>query len=191
MFKSTYEAYQNVDAAYDDPTVMGSGRVLFGHVRQSEIVLVGLDGAVARDVEERINSIWEGVHILPGKLKDPAWHEKDLKKRYSTALKGFGMRLLTPEDYLSHIIELFVDISDPNLHRQRLEERELYSPDRPAQKYLENFESIRLIRDFMFQMAARNSIPIIQNVNLEDAVKECIKQIAEKSKGDFVPVKRS
>ena len=187
MFQSTYRAYENIDSAYEDPIVLHSPKVLYGHVKQSETVMLGVDGAIARDIEERINSIYEGVHVLPGKLNEDGWYNKMLRKKTAEALSQFGMRLLSHEDYANHIVEIFIDINDPNLHRQRLEQREAYAPDRPSSKYLENFDNIRQIRNFLVKEAESHGIIIVQNISLEEAVEQCIKHISARTDGKFMP----
>src|SRR3989344_8531725 len=54
LFQSTYRAYENIDAIYGDPKVMGLDKVLYGHIRQSEIIFLGIEGSIARDINERI-----------------------------------------------------------------------------------------------------------------------------------------
>ena len=63
LFQSTYRAYENIDGLYEDPNVLNTNKVLYGHVRQSEMIMLAVDGAIARDIREKINSVYEGVHI--------------------------------------------------------------------------------------------------------------------------------
>jgi 2-phosphoglycerate kinase len=187
VFQSTYRAYENLDSAYSDPIIMAGNLVLFGHVRQSETVLLGVDGSIARDIEEKINSIYEGVHILPGKLKEKERYDKCLRKKFAESLNDFGMKLVTYDKYIDHIIEIFIDIEDPNLHRRRLEQREEFAPDRSSEKYMKNFENIRTIQGYMKSLAIKNSIPIVQNTNLEEAVNECVRHISLQTQNKFLP----
>lgn len=192
VFQSTYRAFENIDAIYDDPKFLNFGKVLYGHVRQCEKVLLGVDGAIARDIEEKINSIYEGIHILPGKLGDKDWYNKSIRIKTDKALKSFGFNLLNFEDYKNHIIELLIDIKDLKVHRERIEKRgEDYAPHRPAKKYLDNFEKIRKIRDYIVELALIKEIPIIQNIDCNKALEQCIEHITKVTNGKFVPKNNS
>jgi 2-phosphoglycerate kinase len=194
IFQSTYKAYENIDTIYADPQVMDLDKVLYGHVKQSEIILLGLDGAIARDIKEGISSIFEGVHILPGRLKQKDWYTKQIRIKMIESLKDFGVELLSLEKYDEHIIELLIDIDDPEQHKKRFsqkEQREIYAPTRKNQKYLDNFDNIRKIRSFLVKQAEKNKIPIIQNNDLEETVKQCVSEITKRTEGKFSPKKDS
>jgi|SRR3989344_3094037 len=187
LFESTYKAYENLDAVYVDPLSQESN-VLNGHIHQSDIVMVGVDGSVARDLKEGINSVYEGVHLLPGRFGQTSWYSRGLRVQFAQGFKHFGVVLLRYEDYADHIIELFIDIEDPDIHRKRFEQREIFSPTREAKKYLDNFDNIRMIRNYLVRSAKNNGIPIVQNdQGLTYAVKQCVDIISEKTHGKFMP----
>jgi 2-phosphoglycerate kinase len=185
IFQSTYKAYENIDSLYYDSKIMSLDKVIFGHLKQSELVFLGIDGTISRDIKESINSIYEGVHLLPGKLKEPDWYANPIRIKMIESLKDFGVELLSQEDYAEHIIEILIDIEDPEIHKQRFITREKYSPNRPSKKYLDNFSKIRLIRDYTFNLAEKNEIRIIQNIDLDEAVAQCKDEIAKKTEGKF------
>jgi 2-phosphoglycerate kinase len=189
IFVSSYKAHQHLDSIYKDPQIMPRNEVVLGHIRQMECVFLGVESAISRDVRENINSIYEGVHIWPGKLKQAEWYNKSHRQKIADAYKKMGFELLRAEEYDKHVIEVLIDIENPEMHKKRFLQREIYSPLRPSDKYLDNMKNIRLIRDFLVDQANINGIPIIQNVNLEDAVNQCIAEITKKTDGKFLPKK--
>jgi 2-phosphoglycerate kinase len=48
---------------------------------------------------------------------------------------------------------------------------------RPYEKYLECFDDIRLVQEYILGRAQRHEVPVIQNANLEEAVVEVMELV--------------
>lgn len=184
LFLSTYKAYE---AIYVDANTVSVDKVIEAHLRQCEKVMEGTEGAIARDISEGINAIYEGTNLLPGKFGESSWFQRGIKIKARKILLDFGLLFLNPEDYAKHFIEFVIDVQDPEVHKQHFLSREKYSPNRSSEKYLSNFDKIRAIRDYVVETAIKNNIPIVQNNNLDDAVKDCTEIITKKTDGKLMP----
>ncbi|MCK5558341.1 MAG: hypothetical protein KAJ01_08185, partial [Candidatus Hydrogenedentes bacterium] len=63
-----------------------------------------------------------------------------------------------------------VTTEDEVAHRNRFHARSKKVLDRRAQKYLENFESIRKIQDYIVERARQHNVPMFDNVHLDNTV---------------------
>ncbi|MBN1630530.1 MAG: zeta toxin family protein [Thermoleophilia bacterium] len=143
---SSYEAGQGVRipirSEFDSPVV--------GFIEQVDVVNVGILALLDRAIEERTSIIVEGVHMVPGML----------------ACRGATQR--TSEVVL---LEMVVAVTDTKLHRSHFMVREQETSGRRAiARYLNNFEEIRKIQDFILERAAAEGTLVVNNLNIDDTV---------------------
>ncbi len=108
-------------------------------------VCVGIHGMLDRALEEHISMIVDGVHIVPGFIR-----EQYFRSAYTTLL------ILTTKDEVAH--------------RNRFYRRRGQAPYRGARKYLDNFENIRKIQDYIVGCARKNNAPMFDNVDFDNTV---------------------
>jgi 2-phosphoglycerate kinase len=149
---STYSAGQTVHYCAKSPEVQ-KAEILRAYKIQCTTVNVGIEGVLQRSVRENIPLIVEGVHIIPGKVRESGFYElcKD------------------------RLFEFIVYISENSVHRQRFLSREREAPDRPVEKYLKNFREIRWIHDYLLERA--NRFESIRKVNNVQSVRNTLDQM--------------
>jgi 2-phosphoglycerate kinase len=113
-----------------------------GYREQAERVATGVDAIVERAVAEGKPVIVEGVHVLPGTL------EPELRAGCVPA-------------------QAMLVVRDAELHRGHFSHRR---GTRPAERYLERFNEIRALQDHLSACAREESVPVIDNVNVDDTL---------------------
>ncbi len=150
LHSSSYNAWNHIRG--------GNNSVIDGFIKQVEHVSVGIDAVLKRALNEGINLIVEGAHIVP---------------------------TFVPEEYLrSPNVHIFVlSVADVNVHRNRFFLRAANTIlRRPPERYIENFEAIREIQDYLLKCAKKYNIPVIDNVELKSTLTYILEAIVEKIK---------
>lgn len=140
---SSFEAIEAVDSPLpglvDDP-------VVDGFLRQTETVTVGVEQIVNRAVNERVDAVIEGVHIVPGLVH-------------------------LPETVDAIVVQLLLSIEEVNQHRHNFGVRGQYQR-RPRQRYLDHFAEIRRIQDSLIERAIKHDVPVVRSFALDVTVDE-------------------
>jgi 2-phosphoglycerate kinase len=119
--------------------------LLHGFLEQTRHVLVGVQAAIDRSLEEGWSMVLEGVHLVPGMLPGPI------------------------EGALS--VECVVSIENEETHAGHFWIRDLSSDGmRPLDKYLERIGDIRYLQDFIVERANVEGVPVIENSEREKAI---------------------
>jgi len=128
--------------------------ILRGYKMQCETVNIGSRGMIQRAIEENTPLILEGIHIMPGKVNDPKIYGNDTQR----------------------FVEYHFFISDKQIHKKHFEQRQKNSPERKISKYLENFEEIRWIHDYLGERANKyeNILKIENKKDIELTLDEMI-----------------
>jgi 2-phosphoglycerate kinase len=129
--------------------------IIHGFKMQCSPIQAAVDRIVRRAIKENRSILVEGVHLQPGRIRNAEWY-KDTDGR---------------------IIELFLYIEDPDVHRERFVYRQLRAPERPMGIYLENFREIRWIHDYLLERALRDEA--IFRVNNDRHARDCLKALIE------------
>jgi len=141
LHSSSYDAWKR----FHTPLPEGTDPVLAAFREQSLRVSVGIQAMLDRALEEHVSMIVDGVHVVPGFIR-----------------KGYFRAAYTAL--------LIVTTEDEAAHRNRFYARSEQARDRRAQKYVDNFESIRKIQDFIVGRARQQNVPIFDNVHLDNTV---------------------
>jgi len=136
------------------PLPEDSDPILIGFTEQVSRVAVGVDAVISRSAEEKVSIVIEGVHVVP---KFVAEHQKKV-----------------------HEIIIIITAKDYDAHKARFYQRYEENPDRPSDKYLERFEAIRDIQDYISGLARDHDIPVVDNVNLDETVELTLEEITKK-----------
>jgi len=134
--------------------------VVVGFVDQCRHVCVGVEAAIRRALTEGWSMVLEGVHLVPGLL--PA------------ELEGL---------LLVHVV---ISIEDDSVHRVHFHIRDTATGGiRAMDKYLAHIDDIRRVQTYIASRARRESVPVIENANVErtiDEVIELVMQAAERAR---------
>jgi 2-phosphoglycerate kinase len=131
----------------------------FGFLQQARNVLVGVNASSDRALEEGWSLVLEGVHLVPGTVELP---------RLEQAVSVF----------------VVLSIEDEEEHLRHFHFRDEGS-ERPESRYLERFDDIRRLQEFVVARAHRNGIPVIENENADKAartVADLVLDAAEQSR---------
>jgi 2-phosphoglycerate kinase len=119
--------------------------LLHGFLEQTRHVLVGVQAAIDRSLEEGWSMVLEGVHLVPGMLP----------REIEGALA----------------VECVVAIDNEEAHAGHFWIRDLSSDGiRPLDKYLERIGDIRYLQDFIVERAQVEGVPVIENSEREKAI---------------------
>ncbi len=139
---STYDAYRALNL---EPAERND-RVLAGFREQAQKIAVGVHALLDRAVEENVSMMVEGVNLLPGALDLDRYREN------------------------AHVIFLVVAALDGEAYRNRFRTRAATARERTADRYLGFLDEILAIQDYILAEAEQLGLPIIDNVQLDDAV---------------------
>jgi 2-phosphoglycerate kinase len=134
----------DVGAALEEPSDDESLTVA-GFLRQVRDVAPGIDALVERAISERTRIVLEGVHLLPG------------VPRSSLCEEAIAVRAL-------------LTVEDEEAHRAHFYMRGLEQP-RPPERYLEAFDRIRALQEYLIERSQQAGIPIIDEGGLESTIK--------------------
>jgi len=141
VHRSSYDAWKQ----FDTPLPKDTDPVIAAFREQLLRVCVGIQAMLDRALHENISMIIDGVHIVPGFVR----------KEYFEA---------------AYTTLLIVSTRDEIAHRNRFYTRSEKALDRRARRYLENFESIRKIQDYIISCAREHNVPMFDNVQLDNTV---------------------
>jgi 2-phosphoglycerate kinase len=146
---STYDAHKILR-----PEVTGlRNPVIAGFREQAQKIGVGVQALLDRAIEEGTSMLVEGVNLLPGIV--------DLKRYESRA----------------HLIFLVTATLDIDAYRDRFASREAAVRGRTAERYLEYFDEMWAIQEYILTEADHFGLPIIDNVHLDEAVISVIRSV--------------
>jgi 2-phosphoglycerate kinase len=120
---------------------------LLSFIEQARQVCVGTQAIVQRAERERMSTLVEGVHLIPG------------------LIQGTDVTRCA-------VVEIVVHIEDEATHRSHFAMRGLQTDGgRAVEHYLSNFERIREIQDYLVAQAQRRGVPVVENSIVDDTVR--------------------
>ena len=138
---SSFEAGKALPTAQEEEV----DPLLHGFLEQTRHVLVGVQAAIDRSLEEGWSMVLEGVHVVPGMLP----------REIEGALT----------------VECVISIENEETHAGHFWIRDLSSDGlRPLDKYLERIGDIRYLQDFIVERAQVEGVPVIENSDREKAI---------------------
>ena len=154
IHKSSFDAYESIrtPSIRIDPVVEG----FVSHV---DVVNVGIEAIIERSVKEGISTIIEGVHIVPGFIRE------DLMEN-------------------NNIIIFTLTVDDEESHKQRFYSR-CRQPwvKRSLERYMDNFSTIRKTQKFLVEQAKIHDARIINNVEINETIDIMVNNILERFGG--------
>jgi 2-phosphoglycerate kinase len=138
---SSFDAGKTLPSAQEEEV----DPLLHGFLEQTRHVLIGVQAAIDRSLEEGWSMVLEGVHLVPGMLPGP--------------IEG------------ALAVECVVAIESEEIHAEHFMIRDLSSNGvRPLDKYLERIADIRYLQDFIVERAQVEGVPVIENTEREKAI---------------------
>ncbi len=123
---------------------------LLGYLEQSRQVCVGANAILERSERERVSTLIEGVHLVPGLVESV-----DVSR--------------------SAVIDTVVFIEDEQTHRAHFTMRGMQTDgSRPVDHYLRSFDRIRQIQEYLVEQADRRGVPVLENTYLDDTVRRLV-----------------
>lgn len=143
----------DADAALIHPLPPHVDPVVAGFREQSLSVLVGVRAIIKRALNEGTHIIIEGAHIVPG--------------------------FITPEQFPeAFIVPLVIKVTDERLHRSHFYIREVETQGtRPFLRYVQYFDNIRKIQDYIVHMSEVTGVKAVECVDLDSTVSEVVDYI--------------
>jgi 2-phosphoglycerate kinase len=149
---SSFEARLALTRAEEEET---GDAALLGFLDQARNVIVGVEAAIERALEEGWSMVLEGIHLVPGMLA--VQHERAV------------------------VVQCVVAIPDEQHHRGHFELRDVALGERPSDRYIEGFPEIRSIQDYIVERARRNDVPVIENRSVDRALEAVLDLVLEKA----------
>ncbi|WP_440764125.1 AAA family ATPase [Natronorubrum sp. DTA7] len=145
LHQSSFNADETVKADLVDDSL------IYGFNQQVNVVSTGVKPVIDRGVKEGVNSIVDGVHVVPGYL-------------------GMGDR----DD--CHTFRYVLEVPNEAEHARRFHARANTS-NRNAGRYLENIADIRTLQEYIVEEGKRNGATSITNENMEQTIEEIINDV--------------
>ena len=155
IHKSSFDAYESVRT----PAIRVDA-VVEGFISHVDVVNVGIEAIIERSIKEGISIIIEGVHVVPGFIRE------DLIKK-------------------GNVIMFTLTIDDEEMHRQRFYTR-CRQPwvKRSLEHYMDNFKPIRKTQEFLINQAEIHDAHIINNSDFKNTIDLMVNDIIEQFGGD-------
>jgi 2-phosphoglycerate kinase len=150
---SSFEAALGLSKAEEEES---GDAALLGFLDQTRNVLVGVEAALQRALDEGWSMVLEGVHLVPG--------------------------MLATELERAVVVQCVLAIHDEEIHRTHFWSRDVYSNGvRAGDKYLAGLPEIRSIQDYIVERARRNDVPVIENENVGETIGAVIELVLEQA----------
>jgi len=151
IHESSYTAHKSLSV----PLPSGVDPVVFAFREQAMRICVGVSAMIERAIREGVSMIIDGVHLVPGFLN------------------------IGPFRRSAMISWIMSTVSDEASHKARFSSREAGAKNRLAQRYLDNFASIRKIQTYVLSLAEGYQIPIVANDDFDEAVSSAISIVSD------------
>lgn len=153
-------------SSFDVPSLVpdppgGVDPVIAGFRQQVLAVAVGVSQLIRRAVLEGTDLIVEGAHVVPGVLELPT--------------RGDAV-----------VAQQIVAVDDRDIHANHFAVREQDARSRDARHYLDHFDDIRKVQDYVKALAIEHGVPVISSVSLDVTVSR-VMELVVRSTTDLVP----
>jgi 2-phosphoglycerate kinase len=156
IYESSYTAYRSLRI----PPPPEFDEVLIGFRDHVDTVSIGVEAVIERSLKEGISIVIEGVHIVPGFIRE------DLVKKNNVAI-------------------FVLTVSDENVHKGRFYSRcrQMWAR-RPLERYMSYFWAIRRTHRYFESQAQKNDVPVIENIDVVTTIDSIIKSITKSNGGE-------
>ncbi|WP_048188384.1 2-phosphoglycerate kinase [Methanobacterium paludis] len=151
LYESSYTAFSSLRI----PTPPESDEVLIGFRDHVDTVSVGVEAVIERALKEGISIVIEGVHIVPGFIKEELVSKSNV-----------SMFVLT--------------LQDEEIHKGRFYSRcrQMWAR-RPLERYMNYFGAIRRTHKYIEGLAIKNHVPVVENIDVTTTIDSMIEHITK------------
>ena len=153
LHQSSFEAWKSLK------TPLVENKQIYAFQQQVSLVSECVIAVIRRAIKEGLKMVINGVHIVPGFLKKSIISE-----------------------YGDYILQYVIDVPDVEQHKQNFYKRE-ESSSRDPERYIDNIDNIRWTHDYILNMAQRNNVKIVENVDFDKLVIMILDDIIDKLNG--------
>lgn len=155
IHRSSFDAYESIRT----PAIRVDA-VIEGFISHVDVVNVGVEAIIERSIKEGISIIIEGVHIVPGFIREELLEQ-------------------------CKVIMFTLTVEDEEMHKQRFYTR-CRQPwvKRSLEHYMDNFETIRKTQQFMISQAEIHGDHVIDNEDYKTTIDLMVNDIIEEFEGD-------
>jgi len=137
--------------------------VIAGFLAQQSNVRAALEATIARALQERRDTIVEGVHVLP--------MEPGLDEARATAV----------------VVSVTLAVTTRQQLANQLSWRSREQPDRGSSRYLENLDAIWELQSFLLNLSEKEQLPIIANRTIEKTVRDVLLEVNRRISERYPP----
>ncbi|MEW6422957.1 MAG: 2-phosphoglycerate kinase, partial [Deinococcota bacterium] len=168
LHASTFNAWEALlPPGEPHPEKPTRAELLAGFRDQVQQVSVGVGAVVRRSVEEGTSLVLEGVHLVPGYLR---------ADDYAGAL----------------VVPLLVTLPDEAEHRRHFEARDAETTaNRPLHRYMRSFREIRIMQDYLEELAAREDVPLLDGLTLDESAEQAVDVVLRRVMEALTPEERA
>jgi len=130
-----------------------SNPVLAAFYEQAMAVNVGVKAIIRRASVENVPTIINGVHLVPG--------------------------FIDREEFDAVIVQILLYVPDEEVHRMRFRMRQSGARKRTSKEYIEHFEHICMVQDYLVESAHKYGVPVIESMNFEETVDVALNYITD------------
>jgi len=160
LHTSSFDAWKALPSPSESLTDR-NGLLTDGYLTQVELLSVAGEAVLQRALTERVSLILEGVHMHPSFLNS------------------------IPKEEDAIVVPIMLSVADEELLRQRFTGRGQQAPNRRAKRYLDNFDAIWRLQNFLKKEAKRAGFHVIINDNREDAIRTVMGAVIDALSKDF------
>src|SRR5690606_983755 len=130
-------------------------RVLRGFLAQVQQLRPAVVAIIERNIAEATSVVMEGAHLVPG--ASPARDFRD-----------------------ATLVPLVLSVTDEEDHRRHFSLREGRTRrSRGMKPYIEHFEEIRLLQEYLAEQAGLEGVPVIEAGDFDRAVERCVDHVLD------------
>lgn len=157
LHASTFNAWEALlEPGTPRPRHPSREQLVAGFREQIAQVSVGLQAVIERSIKEGTSMVVEGVHAAPGYL---------MAQRFEGAL----------------VVPMLVTVPSEEEHRRHFESRDQEpGHHRPLSRYLRYFEEIRVLHDYLLDLAVRTGVPTLHALSLDEAADQAVEVVAQR-----------
>ena len=140
-------------------------KLIYAFSQQVSLVNKGIGSVIDRGMKEGLDMIVDGVHIVPGYLR--------------------SVLASTPK----YLFQYVIDVPDADTHKRHFYSREKDSL-RDPERYLDNYDRIHRIHQYILEMAEERNVRVLENSDLTLTIDEIISDTVDRIEADEKKVGR-
>lgn len=151
LHESSFTAWQKLPAEYHGGLEDRENMLIVGYRTQAELLSVPCEAVIQRALKEQISLLLEGVHVTPSLLQK------------------------IPDGNPVVVVHVMLAVLKQKELKKRIKGRNLEAPPRAAGGHTYGFDDIWHLQEYLLDEADQADIPIVENRDREQAMREIMK----------------